>query len=579
MERYYSCEKNTQILISLLKQHGVKRIIISPGAQNICFVGSVQSDDYFELYSAPDERSAAYMACGMAESDGKPVALSCTGATASRNYIPGLTEAYYRHLPVMAITSTKHTAFVGQNIPQVIDRSVLQNDIARKSVYIPTIENSDDAWGAVVDINTAILELTHRGGGPTHINLETTHNPDYTVKELPVARAIFRLTASDDKPEIPSGKKIAVLVGAHNIWDDRLTEAVDSFCRKYNAVVICDHTSNYHGEFKVLPALVSSQANYRSNCIDIDLAIDIGNVSGAYYNIKPKTVWRVDPDGDVKDTYRKLKYVFELSEYEFFKSYNDAKDTETEPEYFNQWKNEYDSIYRRMPELPFSNLWVAGKLSAELPENTVLHLAILNSLRSWNYYYISETVNCFSNTGGFGIDGPVSTALGNALSLKDRMHVLVVGDLAFFYDLNALGNRHFPKNLRILLINNGIGTEFKNYNHKAAAFGAAADYYMAAGGHYGKQSRELVKHYAQDLGLEYLSADNKEDVLQNIPLFLAQDSDKSIVFEVFTDSSLESNAYKTIREIKASFLGSGKKLIKKVLSTDSIRKMKRIIRK
>ena len=209
----------------------------------------------------------------------------------------------------------------------------------------------------------------------------------------------------------------------------------------------------------------------------------------------------------------------------------------------------------------------------------MLHLAILNSLRSWNYYYISETINCFSNTGGFGIDGPVSTALGNALSLKEQMHILIVGDLAFFYDMNALGNRHFPKNLRILLINNGIGTEFKNYNHKAAAFGDIADYYIAAGGHYGNKSKDLVKHYVQDLGLSYLSADNKEDVLKNIPIFLNNDLDKSIVFEIFTDSSFESKAYKTIREIKTSFIGSGKKIIKSVLSDDSIRKVKKIMRK
>lgn len=574
----YSCEKNTQILISLLKQHGVKRIIISPGAQNICFVGSVQNDEYFELYSAPDERSAAYMACGMAESDGKPVALSCTGATASRNYIPGLTEAYYRHLPIIAITSTKHTAFVGQNIPQVIDRSVLQNDIVRRSVYVPTIENSDDSWGAVVDINTAILELTHRGGGPTHINLETTHNSDYSLTELPVARAIFRINNHDDKPIIPTGKKIAVIVGSHCIWDSTLTHAVDLFCKKYNAVVICDHTSNYHGEFKVLPALVSSQSNYRSDCIDIDLAIDIGNISGAYYNIVPKVVWRVDPDGEIKDTYRKLKYVFEMTEYNFFTSYNDMRDEELYPEYYNKWINEYNSIHQRIPELPFSNLWVAGKLSAALPEKSILHLAILNSLRSWNYYYISDTIDCFSNTGGFGIDGPVSTALGNALSLKNRMHFLIVGDLAFFYDLNALGNRHFPTNLRILLINNGIGTEFKNYNHKAAVFGDDADYYMAAGGHYGNKSRDLVKHYAQDLGLKYLFADNKASVLENMPLFLSKNSDRSIVFEIFTDSDSESNAYKTIREIKTSFSGFGKKMAKSLLSDESIRTVKGIMR-
>ena len=55
-----------------------------------------------------DERSAAYIACGLSEESGEAVALTCTGATASRNYLSGLTEAYYRKLPILAITSTQH---------------------------------------------------------------------------------------------------------------------------------------------------------------------------------------------------------------------------------------------------------------------------------------------------------------------------------------------------------------------------------------------------------------------------------------------------------------------------------------
>ena len=110
----YTVEKHTQILIALLKAHRIKKIIASPGATNVCLVGSLQSDPYFEIYSSVDERSAAYIACGMAAASGEPVVLTCTGSTASRNYIPGLTEAYYRKLPVLAITSSQHFGRVGQ---------------------------------------------------------------------------------------------------------------------------------------------------------------------------------------------------------------------------------------------------------------------------------------------------------------------------------------------------------------------------------------------------------------------------------------------------------------------------------
>ena len=137
MNTNYSKEINVQILVFLMKAHGIRKIIASPGTTNINFVASVQQDSYFELYSSVDERSAAYIACGLAAESGEPVVLSCTGATASRNYIPGLTEAFYRKLPILAVTSTQHVGRIGQNMAQVIDRRSVLNDIVKLSIQAP----------------------------------------------------------------------------------------------------------------------------------------------------------------------------------------------------------------------------------------------------------------------------------------------------------------------------------------------------------------------------------------------------------------------------------------------------------
>ena len=136
---YYSKERNTQIVISLLKAHGIRKIIASPGATNIGFVASVQIDSYFEVYSCVDERSAAYMACGMAAESGEPVVISCTGATSSRNYMPGLTEAFYRKLPILAITSSRGENLIGHLKPQVTDRENLPSDIVVEHVTAPLV--------------------------------------------------------------------------------------------------------------------------------------------------------------------------------------------------------------------------------------------------------------------------------------------------------------------------------------------------------------------------------------------------------------------------------------------------------
>ena len=169
MEQYYTDERNVQILIALLKSHGIKRIVASPGSTNVTFVGSLQQDSYFEMYSCVDERSAAYMACGLAAETLEPVVLSCTGATASRNYFSALTEAYYRGLPILAVTSTQEKSKIGNLIPQVIDRSVQPHDILKFSVHLQTVKDEDDEWDVTLNANKAILELNHHGSGPVHI--------------------------------------------------------------------------------------------------------------------------------------------------------------------------------------------------------------------------------------------------------------------------------------------------------------------------------------------------------------------------------------------------------------------------
>ena len=111
--------------------------------------------------------------------------------------------------------------------------------------------------------------------------------------------------------------------------------------------------------------------------------------------------------------------------------------------------------------MPLSNLSVAQAISPHLSGNEILHFGILNSLRCWNFINIPKTIDTYSNVGGFGIDGPLSTAVGSAIATTDRINICILGDLAFFYDLNILGNYNIPNNLRVVLVNNGTGVEFR----------------------------------------------------------------------------------------------------------------------
>lgn len=176
----------------------------------------------------------------------------------------------------------------------------------------------------------------------------------------------------------------------------------------------------------------------------------------------------------------------------------------------------------------------------------------------------------------------MSSCVGASFANPDRLHILVIGDLAFFYDLNSIANHHVGKNLRILLINNGCGTEFKNYNHFASQFGDVANEYMAAMGHYGNKSPELVRHYATDLGFEYLAASTKEEYLSQVERFLIPEiTDKPMLFEVFTEYHEESDALKGLNTIESdppTAKDKAKHLVKELIGEDKAHKLKRIIK-
>lgn len=561
MENHYTNARNVQIVIALMKAHGVKKVVASPGATDMAIVASLQQDPYFEMYSSIDERSAAYMACGMAAESGEPVAITCTGATSSRNYMPGLTEAYYRQLPILAITCSRSNANIGHYVDQVTDRTQLPSDVVMESVQAQSIHCPEDEWDVMVKVNKAMIGLTRNGGGPTHINLVTASSSNFAVKEIAPVRKISLYLKEDNFPEVPQGK-VGIFVGAHEKWSDELTAAVDNFCEVYNAMVICDPTSNYKGKYRILMPLLCEQAKEEVGGEQLDLMIQIGFVSSMLFK-KAKVMWRVAKDGVVRDTFRKTNSIFQMSELDFFTKIVEGKD-KRENTVYPEYKERYESLLHSLPELPFSNIWVAQQLSGQLPENSVLHLGIRNSLRSWGYFDIPNSVLSYCNTGGFGIDGGISSLIGASMVNQQSLFFGVFGDLLFFYDMNSLGNRDIKPNLRIIVINNGLGQEFKNVSFPGSLLlGEDIDKFTAAKGHFACQSKTLVKDYAENLGFEYLTASNKEEFAKVYKRFITKElTERPMLFEIFTNTKDETEAHHLTTSIELK-----SKVIRKVHDT------------
>ena len=582
----YSSERNVQMLLSLLKAHKIKKMVLSPGSANASFVASAQYDGEFELYSSVDERSAAYIACGLAEESQEPVVICCTGATASRNYMPGLTEAYYRKLPLIAITATRPIAWLGRNRDQLIDRTVIPNDIAVKSVHLPVIENEHDEWECNLKINDALLELQRNGGGPVHINLTTSYSLDFSVSKLPEERVIQRVVLGSELPKLSNGN-IAIFVGAHSAWNERLKATVESFCEQYNAFVFYDQTSNYTGKYGI-PCGIFDIAGFPN--LKIDLLIHLGNISASWPALA-KEIWRVNSDGEIRDTYQHLTKVFEMQEEEFFKAYCEHHKTGQTTQY-ERWHAVYNSRIETLQscnnDMAFSSLWIAQNMHKKMPKNSIIHFGILNSLRCWNCFEVDHSIRTYSNTGGFGIDGGVSSLIGASFVSSDKIYYGIFGDLAFFYDMNSLGNRHITSNVRILVANNGLGGEFKNSlgNVQKAGLGDSANEYISAYGHYGEKSPELLKHYAQDLGFQYLSAIDKQSFLTAMKEFTTTEhKEKPMFFEVFIDEHEDVSALDLIQNLSdfsesdQNVIEKTKKIAKSILGRNGVKMIQKVVRK
>lgn len=542
----YTILENAKIVIALLKEHNIRHIVISPGGSNIPIVQGVQSDSFFTCYSVVDERSAMYFAIGLYLKLGVPIATSCTSAQATRNYIPGLTEAFYKRVPILAITMSKHPRYLYQDYMQCPIQTSLPIDAVKHSYSLPYISNENDKAQCIRTTNEAILELTHHSLGPVQLNIEELDSETWVfdqTKELPSVRSIKRFTYWDNWSVSLSGKKVLLVIGEHRPFEEQEVIALENFCESNNVFVYTDHISNYHGKYSLNANIVVSnitqalfEKEYRP-----DVLITIGGLTGDYgiyfklFNSNENSFehWRVNLDGNVVDTYNKLTKIFEVPANVFFSKL--ALDSDSKHSYYELWKESLDNALTTV-DLPFSNMYAAQQLHKLIPANSYMNFAILNSLRTWSCFQIDPSIKCFSNVAAFGIDGCMSTMFGESVE-TENLCFLITGDLAFFYDMNALGIRHLKNNIRILLVNNNGGIEFKLGDLESKA---DVGKFISAANHF-----KNAKGWAETNGFIYYSAESKESFKENMKDFISH-SNKPVIFELFTTSEDERHANQII---------------------------------
>lgn len=592
----YSQNKTIQHLLSLLKAFDINRIVISPGSRHFPLTHSLEADNFFELYSVVDERSAAFFALGIIQRTNDPVAVCCTSGSAVTNYGSAVSEAYYQHLPLLLITVDRIPELLSQKEDQMIRQDNLFHEFIKYHGNLPMIRTETDEWYANRIINEALIELHRYGKGPVQINFPVfEHNTDtFEVKVLPKVRKIsynnFETSSAIWMEAVQKllNKKVIIVWGQSVEITDNLRKSATRFCEIFDAVILTDYISNctcsntIKNTLPLLPALSISERKSLRPDIVITIGGNVvfnGEIKG-FIKSEGNDIenWQVGPNGDVCDPFRHLTEIFEMNENSFFQriiaAYDDIDVNKATPrtDYFDNWHQVSISIVE--PDVEFSQLQVIGKLIKSLPKNSILQLSNSNTIRMGHLFNLDKTIRCFANRGVNGIDGCMSTAVGYASNSKDLVF-LIIGDLTFFYDMNALWNRHLSDKLRILLVNNeGGAVMHMPFNPE---IGKILPNHTSAG------HTTSAKGWVESIGVNYISASNEKEMEQGIEKLVSPTIQGPILLEVFTKKEIDVQIFKqyysSINRITSSELT--KQRIKLLIEHPELTKqsIKRVIKK
>lgn len=528
---------SNDILIKFLKKHDIHKLVLSSGARNIPFVSSVENDEWFECFSVVDERNAAFFGMGLAQQSDEPVVIACTSGTAVSNYVTGITEAFYSRVQLIAVTFDRSPYVLNQLETQKIDQMSIFDSITKANIELPMIKDEEDIWYCERILNEAFIALRQHGTGPIHINVplvgstndlwEKQGQDEDTIKYIDYYS--YETNNWSEAIKELSGKKVLFILGQNTDLNDREKERLNRFIYKLNAVVLSDNLTNFYSKNSVNPEKTIKALG--SDSIKEYLP-DVVITYGANFQERIKDLfkanerkfehWSITEDGKVKDCFRSQTKLFECTLNYFIQQLSD-KVISSDDEYLKSWKKLDEHLTIR--NLPFSNFSVVRDFSHVIPQGSILHLSILNATRLMQFYDLDKSIRVYSNVNSFGIDGCLPTFLGQAYA-SDNLAFIIIGDLSFFYAMNAMGIKHIKSNVRVLLINNGGGAEF----HIVPSHNELKTIDL----HIGAAHNQTAKGWVESLGFEYISAQDEQVFKEKLEYFVS-DNQKNIVFEVFTD--------------------------------------------
>jgi len=483
-------------IVYICVSKGVKYVVLSPGSRSAPLALSFIRNKNIKPIIINDERSAAYIALGIAQKTSQPVVLVCTSGTAALNYTPAVAEAFFQKIPLIVFTADRPPEWIGQGENQTIFQSGIYqpNILADKQVNI--FYNDDNAeYDAYRTVNELINKSMFPVKGPVHINVPMREplyyhdglDDDYPsppdINVIYSEPVLTQDTKRDLLSELKKYRKILMIAGSCQP-DPELKLTINEILLKSDIAFIPDITSNMQGISKAI-----LQADLLLNIVNEDemeylqpvLLISFGGAMVSkslrhfLRDFKPKQHWHIDPSANAPDTFLALTRVIQTNPLQFFRfmleNVSALKDVFSN-KYYEKWKEENeqasDGILNTLQEEQNNELYAVSRVVKYLPKDSILQLGnsmpvrMVSTITMKSNPY-SDYITVFSNRGTSGIDGCLSTAIGTALA-SDETVTAILGDQSFFYDRNALWNKYLPVNIKIIVLNNHGGGIFKTVN-------------------------------------------------------------------------------------------------------------------
>lgn len=476
-------------IAEICARKAIDTVVISPGSRSAPLVLAFARHPRIQKFVVLDERCAAYMALGMAQTSGKTVALVCTSGTAALNFAPAVAEAFYLQVPLLVLTADRPPEWIDQADGQTIRQQQVYGAHVKQSFQLPAENNTPDAvWHINRTLNEAINLTQMAVNGPVHVNVPL-REPLYPAGDAEVHYSNVRIIHRTEmygkilpsdwealKDEFnQSGKKLLVM--GQQAYNQELVKELRTFIEGSGIPMVADVLGNAHflrGDFiRHQDLFLANLGADQLKSLQPDLLISMGgsllskNLKLFLRKYAASAHWHVSEGMFCADTFRSLTRHIPVSPASFLKMANrtaSGLDTERNESFSYLWFAADKIVDLKLKEyqkqVAHSDFAATYQLLQALPNNSILHVANSMSVRYVNFIGLNKQVEVFSNRGTSGIDGCLSTAIGAAFKTSKTV-TLLIGDLAFFYDSNALFQDHLPSNLRIVVLNNRSGNIFR----------------------------------------------------------------------------------------------------------------------